>query len=219
MKERKNMKISKRLVSLFLSFLILLIFIMNPLQSSMNVVSAASDKSKIKTTINAYFKAAKAFDINKMAKYTLGSEESDIISPDTLPSLRKYLKTRNKSLNYTIKKIKINQNNATVTVKCKYLDSTSTFERAVDNLILFFAKNSNKNYSDEILLKKYDNSFKKFIKKDKEAYKKKYTTKTYKFNMVKENGNWKIDSDNDNLANTATSNLYNVLTSFLSSLE
>jgi hypothetical protein len=203
----------KRAISLCLSVVLLLILIMSPISNTTSIVNAASDKTKIKTTINNYFKAAKKYDVKKMNKYVKDTKNYNPSELNDYSSLRSYLKIRNKSLTYSVQKIKVDKNKATVTVKCKYLDSSTTYESAFANLILFAFANADKNYSDKILLKKFNSIFKKSIKDSMNAYQKKYKTKTFKISLLKEKGNWKINTVTYDLANSVTANYYKAVKS------
>lgn len=104
--------------------------------------------------------------------------------------------------------IYVSGSKATVTVKCKYLDSTKTYNSFMTNFVFFILNNLDKNYSDKVLVKKSDKIFKETLKDSKSAFKMKYTTKTFKINLIKENGKWKIATVSKGLANAVTSNFF-----------
>ncbi|WP_099466922.1 nuclear transport factor 2 family protein [Konateibacter massiliensis] len=206
----------KRILSMFLSAIIIFIIIMSPIQGNVMVAAAASDKTKVKTTVNNYFKAAKKYDVKKMNKYVKNTDDYDPSELYAYSAFRNYIKTRNKSLNYSVQKVAVKGSNATVTVKCKYLDSSKTYEQAFTNLLLFAIINYDKDYSEKELLREFNTIFKLTIKDNKSAYAKKYKTKTFKIKLVKEKGSWKINKMTYDLANSVTANFYKAANSIFS---
>lgn len=194
-------------LSLILSVIIIFIFVLSPV-NDIGVVNAASDKTKIKSTVNSYFKAAKKYDVKKLNKYANDTTSYNPSELNEYSSLRSYLKSSNKSLKYSIKKVSVNNNVASVTLKCKYLDSSTVYEYAFGNILLFSFANIGKNYSKKTLNKKINAIFKESINYSKNIHPKKYKTKTFKINLIKENGNWRIKTVTYDLANSVTANYY-----------
>lgn len=201
----------KRVISLCLSVIIIFILVMSPIYNNAYIVSAASDKTKIKSTVNNYFNAAKKYDVKKMNKYVKNINTSELEDISSYSSLRNYIKTSNESLEYSIKKINISKNTASVIIKCKYLDSSSIYKYAFRNILLFAFLNADKNYSDKTLTKKINSLFKKHLNYAKSVKSAKYKTKTFKINLLKEKWTWRIETVNYDLANSITANYLKAL--------
>lgn len=194
--------------------IVLTISLASPFPSQVATVSAASNKAKVKATVKNYFKAASKFNTKKMNSYVKNAGVTDPTELADYPSIASYLKKRNKSLQYTMKSVNVSGSKATVTVKCKYLDSTKTYNSFMTNFVFFILNNLDKNYSDKVLVKKLDKIFKETLKDSKSAFKMKYTTKTFKINLIKENGKWKIATVSKGLANAVTANFFKATESF-----
>jgi hypothetical protein len=202
------MKVFKKatlLLTLVLTLSLVIPF-MVPFQNNVTTTNAASDKSKITSTVNNYFKAAKKLDLKKMSKYATVDENYDLNEFAPLKDLFKYMKDRNKSMTCTIKKVKVSQNEAKVTVKCKYIDATNTYKQNLWNVVVYALDNGIEDYTAEEFLALYNQTLKDYLKGNAKAYKKTFKTKTFELNMIKVNGKWMIDSNNEDLANVLTSN-------------
>lgn len=212
----KNLKKTTLLLTLVLTFA-LIVPLLAPFQNNVTTTQAASDKSKITSTVNNYFNAAKSLNLKKMNKYSYGTFESDgdnLELVSYIPSLNKYIKTRNKSMSFNIKKIKVKGKSATVTVKCKYMDSSDTLATVLLDFVNTVNENDSQGYSDIELFNIYNSAIKESLKGVDDAYGKTYVTKTFKIELTKQKGTWKINKNNYDLSNVVTSNYFETIKLF-----
>lgn len=182
-----------------------------PVAGNVQTVEAASNKANIKKTVKNFFKYAKTMNIKKMKNYVTSDCKEKIDDLNTTPALKAFMKKRNKSLTYSIKKVKVSGKTATVKVKCKYLNSNSAYVKMLDDLFtwLFTEGINNTDYStytEEEQQQLVDNVIKKSFANNAKAYEKKYKTKTFTIKLKKVSGKWKISQVDKNLLDAITSN-------------
>lgn len=195
-----------------------------PIAGNGAVVEAASDKTKVKQTIKNFFKYAKTMNTKKMKSYVNSDckEKVDSIAPT--PALKAFMKKRNKSLSYSVKKVKVSGGKATVKVKCRYLNSKNAYSKMMEDLFTWIAAETTagrdySNYSEAEIIKMMDGVIKKSFANNPNAYDNKYKSKTFTIQLKKVNGKWKISQIDKNLMDAVSSNYQSGMEEYLKSLS
>ncbi|NCC86905.1 MAG: DUF4878 domain-containing protein [Clostridia bacterium] len=168
------------------------------------LLTACGSPTPDKTVLN-FLDAAKSIDTETMSKYVVDGKDSykNVENEIKEDYISNYIKSANSKMKYSIEKSEIKDNTATITVKCKFIDSTDLMKDVMGE---YFTKAIGQAFTsdDEVDVDKILKDV--FIEKSKEA-KDKFTEKTIKITCVKSEDAWLIKEISDDLANVITANI------------
>lgn len=168
-------------------------------------------------TVKGYFEAAKVSDAEKMNSFVnpknVSSEDSSSTSSedsedkeemDLVNDLLDYIKGNNKKVTYNIKSTEVKENNAAVTVNCKFVDASAILKDSIaDYIPQAFAKA----FTGQQDAKESSKEIAELMKNKIQTTKETFAEKAVKVNCVKVEGKWYIDKVDDDLQNVFSSNL------------
>lgn len=168
----------------------------------------ACGKPNPEKTVTSFLKAGQSLNIEEMEKYVNSKEKaSEKFKESTKDDyMFDYLKKSNSKMTYSIEKSEVNGDNATVTVKCKFIDSTDLMSAVMGDYLTkamgaAFTE-GDKADTDKIM----KDVFTEKLKDNKD----KFTEKTIKVECVKSKDSWKIKEVSDDLENVLSANMVTV---------
>lgn len=171
--------------------------------------------SKPETAVDKFFSAVKTFDSEAMTK-TLAPSATDnlglasdylneTVDPIAEPFVD-YLKDNAKKITYEVTGTKVDGDEATVTVKCKYVDGSPLFTKIVEELFpkIMAAALSGKELTEEDMTQMGVEVLKDNIATATETF----TEKTIDIPCVKIDGDWYVKLVGPELVDVVSSNLF-----------
>jgi hypothetical protein len=179
------------------------------------VFAMTSCGAKPESAIDNFFGAVKNFDYTAMTKAMAPSATENLGSaseylkaskdPVAAPFLD-YLKGNAKKITYEITGTKVNGDEATVTVKCKYVDGTELFGKIIKELftkIMAEALSGKTPTQEQMTQMGVD-----LLKADIGTAKETFVEKTVDVTCVQVDGKWYVKTVSDQLADVVSSNLF-----------
>lgn len=185
------MKKAKKVLALFLVTLM----IITTFQSS---VQAASKKADVQKSVTDLFSQIQTSNQSGMNKYIKNWGSYKLSNFYTLS--KSYFKTSAKKLTYSVEKITVKGNTATVKISVKYVNSQEIYNDALTK-ILFLAL-TQPNISEENLNKSTNN----IIKTSAKQHKIKYRKENISLVLSKSGNKWVLKKENKKLTNIILSN-------------
>lgn len=176
------------------------------------VLGGCSKKVGPEDTVEKYLSATKKLDLETMASTILPSNTDDIDKTTTLMDEKDddytqyfvdYLKANAKKMTFKIGKSEVNDDKATVTVDCKYIDGAPILAATIQDVIAnaFSMAFSDEEMTDEEISQMFEDSLEEHRKDTKESFKE----ATIKINCIKQDDKWYISETDDELLDVATS--------------
>jgi uncharacterized lipoprotein YehR (DUF1307 family) len=171
--------------------------------------------SKPESAIDKFFGAVKTYDSEGMkealtpsATEGLGSA-SEYLDESTDPMAApfvEYLKGNAAKITYEVTGTKIDGDEATVTVKCKYVDGSGLFTKIIQGLFseLLTAAFSGKEMTDEEMTQIGVDLLNKNLDSATETF----TEETMDIDCIKVDGEWYVKTVTDEMADVVSSNLF-----------
>ena len=171
--------------------------------------------SKPETAVDKFFSAVKTYDSEAMtnaliptATDGLGSA-SEYLKESTDPiaaPFMEYLKGNAAKITYEVTGAKVNGDEATVTVKCKYVDGSQLFAKIIQELFteLMTAAFSGKELTEAQMTQIGVDLLNKNLSTATETF----TEKTIDISCVNVDGTWYVANVSDEMADVVSSNLF-----------
>ena len=177
--------------------------------------------NKPETAIDKFFSAIKTYDSEAMSKALTPSETdnlgsaSEYLKENTNPleaPFIDYLKGNAAKITYEVTGTKVDGDEATVTVKCKYVDGSALFGNIIKDLFAEFMSSTleGKDLTEEELQQMGVDLLNDNIATAPETF----TEKTIDVACVKVEGKWYVKSVSDELADVVSSNLFSTAKEF-----
>ena len=163
--------------------------------------------------VNGFLRAAQSFHLTKMQKFVASDDLGDLqtmmatADDPLMTGFRDYFKTNAAQISYSIRETQTTGDTATVTVACKYVDSTAFAQEVVKELLVGSIKDalSGKQVSKEDMAQRLST----IVAAKQKSAKTVFTTETIRIPCVKVHGRWYIATVDENLINVVMSNFFN----------
>lgn len=174
--------------------------------------AGCSSAPKPDETVKGFMDSSKNLDFTKMATFVnpnntkdLNSVQSKINDDPTQKYFVDYIKTRNSKMTYEVKASNVSGDSASVSVYCKYIDSTPLLkavfsEFLIEAMSLAFS-------GTELTDEQTGTMMKKIMDEKQKSITDTFKESTIDIKCVKINDKWYIDSINDDLFNVITANI------------
>lgn len=182
------------------------------------ILTACSNSAKPETAVSEFVESAKLFDLNGMAAVvnpsnTIDKDKINDLEGTDENSIEKYfldyLKSNAKKINYDIKEVKIDGDNAVVTVNFKYINGGPLLKATIGDV---FTQAMSIAFSGvEMTDEETSQMFIASLKKQNENIPESFSEKTIDIDCIKVDNKWYIDEPNEELLNVIMSNFITVV--------